>query len=388
MHSESGFKRKPRHFWRRCVLGIFMLTIAASSVAIAQEKSGEQTSYSVLARWATDNTSLRPVTYDDDVLYVAGDISVEAWDTRTGTRIWRHTLDDGADFRPRLTGNAVIVTGRKFIIALARHTGDVLWSLYPEQNPNDPFEPVATPLVHDERVFLGVGPMMTALGEDGAVVWERATHQRKGIWYAPTVFEGNTILFGPGDGILYALDYDTGAVKWTLDNAKKWQYLRQLHVSDKVLVAGGYKDNLFGVDLTTGTLKWDWYSGNFINSHLVHEGAAYLWSPTGWVYCLDVESGKVNWRTKSDYFPNKKRTKRPWAPVLAELVARGTALYILDMQNILHILDTQTGKERRSISFHERLRPFIVPAPKSPRLFMGSAKGEILYIELNEESSK
>jgi hypothetical protein len=74
----------------------------------------------------------------------------------------------------------------------------------------------------------------------------------------------------------------------SVERMAEWQYLRQLQVSGEVLVAGGYKEKLYGLDLADGRQRWAFSAGNFINSQHVADGVAYLWSPTGWLYAIDT----------------------------------------------------------------------------------------------------
>ena len=384
MMLDQSFKTDWRKMRRRLVLGALALIMATPFFSL-HSVAAENSQFKVLGRWATDNENLRPVTYDANVLYAAGETSIEAWDTQAGKRLWSHKLVTPADFRPRLAGDNVLAIGRKFLTALDRKTGEVRWSYRPEK-------PIGAPFFYKDRIYLGVGNLMTALDADGKVAWTRSTIDAKGIWYAPTASGHGDILFGPGDGLLYALNPDTGEVRWTTEEpkekSKKWQYLRQLHVSNGTIVAGGYKDNLFGIDAATGKKTWYWYSGNFINSHLVYDGAAYLWSATGWVFSMDAKTGKRNWRAKSDYFPKASGKRRPWAPVMAELVADEKGVYVLDMQYVLHVLDHFNGKETVTIELGEKLRPFVALVPNTRQMFLGNNKGELLHIELAAENFK
>ncbi len=63
-----------------------------------------------------------------------------------------------------------------------------------------------------------------------------------------------------------------------------------------------YKEQLYGLDLRDGRERWVFNAGNFINSHHVADGTAYLWSPTGWVYAIDTASGQVRWRHRTTDF--------------------------------------------------------------------------------------
>ncbi|MBL6931848.1 MAG: PQQ-like beta-propeller repeat protein [Rhodospirillales bacterium] len=339
--------------------------------------SAEPTPYNVLGRWATENQTLRPVTFDGQNLYLAGEKTIEAWDTKSGKRLWEKALEKGADFRPRLAGDLVLANSKTYMMALDRKTGETRWSIKPDT-------PLGTPYYHNGSIILGVGHLLTSFdAATGKIKWTMSTDQAKGIWYAPTAFGKEHLLVGMGDGFLYSLVAETGEVEWQVDRSKEWQYLRQLYVWDGILVAGGYKDNLFGLNAATGEEAWYWYSGNFINSHLVYGGATYLWSPTGWVYSLDAKTGKRNWRTKSDYFPRKSKKRTPWAPVMAEIVADEKGIYVLDMKNVLHIMDHKTGEGTSAIQFTENLRPFVVLEAGTKRMFLGNRKGEILYVEIN-----
>lgn len=361
---------------KRCCQVIVLALIVAAPFLFPSSARAETDQYNLLGRWATDNQTLRPITFDGQYLYLAGEKTIEVWDVNNGTRLWRKLLESGADFRPRLAGDLVLASSKTYMLALDRKTGETRWLLKPDT-------PLGTPYYHNGRIILGVGHMLTSFdATNGKAMWEMSSDQAKGIWYAPTSYGKDHILAGLGDGILYSLNADTGDIEWKVDRAKEWQYLRQLYVSGDTLVAGGYKDNLFGLDAATGEKTWYWYSGNFINSHLVYNGAAYLWSPTGWVYSIDAKTGKRNWRTKSDYFPRKSKKRTPWAPVMAESVADESSLYVLDMKNVLHIMDHDSGRETSAVQFKEKLRPFVVLQKGTKRLFLGNRKGEILYVEL------
>ncbi|MFZ4539946.1 MAG: PQQ-binding-like beta-propeller repeat protein [Propionivibrio sp.] len=93
--------------------------------------------------------------------------------------------------------------------------------------------------------------------------------------------ESIVILFKVQNGVLYALSLADGALKWRLDDSREWQYIRQMYVSGQVLVAGTYTELLYGIAVDSGKILWKFKAGNFINSHHVAGGSAYLWSPTG-----------------------------------------------------------------------------------------------------------
>ncbi len=188
------------------------------------------------------------------------------------------------------------------------------------------------------------------------------------------------MLLGPGDGLLYAFSASDGRIIWKVDHESDWQYLRQLHLSGEILVAGGYHDEIFGIRVRDGKIIWRFNSGNFINSHLVTKGKAYFWSPTGWIYALDALNGSVVWKHRTTDFQKRSR-KRNWAPIMAELVADDKRLFILAMNNVIHVLDLESGDKLDKIKLSEAVRPFIRLEESAARFLVGSKKGEILHLK-------
>jgi len=143
-----------------------------------------------------------------------------------------------------------------------------------------------------------------------------------------------------------------------------------------VLVAGSYKELLYGISVTHGRVLWAFNAGNFINSHHVAGDTAYLWSPTGWVYAIDIQNGKVRWRHRTS---NYGQASANWGPMMAELVANGEHLYALDMFNVLHVLSLQTGDEVQRIVFAQGLRPTVLPRPNAQAV-VATNQGDIQLV--------
>jgi outer membrane protein assembly factor BamB len=104
---------------------------------------------------------------------------------------------------------------------------------------------------------------------------------------------------------------------------------------------------------------------------------AYLWSPTGWIFAIDATSGALRWRHRTtDY----GRRAGNWAPVMAELVSEQRRIYALAMDDVLHVLDTASGKEIYRLTLPERVRPSVLPIPGHGLAF-AAAQGDALLIE-------
>lgn len=327
----------------------------------------------LLRRWPTGNRLLAPVARFDRGIVCVGDRSLALIDPEMAepVRILAHGLAGGAVFRPRIAGEFAICAGRQEIGAWNLTTGLCAWRHRARWQ-------LGAPCVHDEQVFFGDGHELVALDlADGAARRRFAAVADTLISYAPAA-SGDTVLVGPGDGRLYALSTSNGRLRWKLDGTEEWQYLRQLHVGGEVLVAGGYKEKLYGIDIASGRRLWEFSAGNFINSHHVADGTAYLWSPTGWLYAIDTTSGQVRWRHRTtDY----RGDAGQWASVHAELATLGDHLYALDLANVLHVLSTVDGREIARHALPEPVRPFVLPLARD-QVMIGVTSGDLLLVTL------
>ncbi len=166
-------------------------------------------------------------------------------------------------------------------------------------------------------------------------------------------------------------------MQWQVDRYNDWQYLRQLDISNGMLVAGGYHDEMFGIDPNNGEIKWRFVAGNFINSELVSDGLVYFWSPTGWIYALDTADGKVRWRHRTINWANPTYPGS-WSSIMAEIEADERYIYILAMDDVLHQLDKKTGEEVSCLTLEDDMRPFVTLTYTKGELIFGTKRGEIV----------
>lgn len=326
---------------------------------------------SVLRQWASDNALLAPLTQFEGEVFFIGDRHVGRIDPALAAPLWNvaHGLSKGAVFRPRVAGGLVIGSGLHELGAWGLDRGDPRWR-------HAAHTQMGVPWVTPERTYVGDGHELLALDHaDGAVRWRFAGTPDTLASYAPTL-AGDTVLFGPGNGQLYALAASDGRLRWQLDRSSEWQYLRQLYVRGSVLVAGSYKELLYGISVADGKVLWTFNAGNFINSQHVAGDTAYLWSPTGWVYAIDIQNGNVRWRHRTT---NYGQSAANWGPLMAELVAHGEHLYALDMFNVLHVLSLETGDEVRRVAFPQGLRPTVL-ARANAQAVVATNQGDIQLV--------
>lgn len=354
---------KRRHFLAALTAGGLWPTCVVSAATQAPR---------VLRRWVSGNSSLVPLALLDGHVLFSGDLTLGRIDPVRTAPVWTvpHQLSSDAVYRPRAAGQSVIAGGQHELGAWHFKDGQRRW--LHQANIQ-----VGTPFVTNERTYVGDGHELLALdNRTGAIDWRFAGTPDTLASYAPTV-AGDTVFFGPGNGLLYALNKADGTLKWQLDDSKEWQYIRQMYVSGQVLVAGTYTELLYGIAIDSGKILWKFKAGNFINSHHVAGDTAYLWSPTGWIYAIEVAGGKVRWRHQTTRYGNHTAN---WGPMMAELVTFEGKLYCLDMNQVLHVLALDDGRELLRIPFAHDLRPSVSPL-KNSRAVMASESGEVQLVQ-------
>lgn len=72
-------------------------------------------------------------------------------------------------------------------------------------------------------------------------------------------------------------------------------------VNDGVAYVGSEDQNLYAIEVETGTLKWKFPTGGAVHtSPAYYNGVVYLGSFDGYYYALDAETGKEKWRFKTE----------------------------------------------------------------------------------------
>ena len=111
------------------------------------------------------------------------------------------------------------------------------------------------------------------------------------------------VYFGSGDGNVYALDAQTGDLKW------KFQTGDVVHASpayaDGVVFVGSWDSYFYALDARTGAEKWRFHGGEdalmhnqvgFQSSAAVVNGVVYVGCRDSNLYAIDAATGKEKWR--------------------------------------------------------------------------------------------
>ena len=113
------------------------------------------------------------------------------------------------------------------------------------------------------------------------------------IWSTPVINDG-IAYFGTQGGTIYALDLNTGAIKWQYETGGAVVAKPLIHKS--MLIVGSFDRQLYALDLRSGSLRWQFQAGNWWWASPVSAGRT-IFAPAmdGKVYALD-ENGRELWQ--------------------------------------------------------------------------------------------
>ncbi len=111
------------------------------------------------------------------------------------------------------------------------------------------------------------------------------------IGTAPTVVNGVAYV-GSNDGNVYALDSESGALKWKASGSNGNS---SPAVSGELVYSGG-NGKVYALDAQTGAESWSYPTGGAVaSSPVVVNGVLFTGSADGKVYALDAASGSFKW---------------------------------------------------------------------------------------------
>jgi eukaryotic-like serine/threonine-protein kinase len=279
----------------------------------------------------------------------------------------------------------------------------------------------SSPLIYDNTVYFGcLDSVFYAIDlRSGKLQWKFLTGGS--IRSTATVQDG-LLYFTSGDGKLYCLDLK-GRLHWSFAARSDKQYDFADYFQSTPVISGdaiffGSGDGYFyAVNLSDGTLKWEFQSGGVIHSTPATDGnKIYFGSFDGFIYALSANDGSLAWKFKTvghAYFPKgEAQGSQVIAGGLVISGARDYNVYALDSEKgychwnkvftkgwvlantihdsvlylagaderILASADPQTGKTiwKQDMEFLQ----FGPPVFNNDRLYIGTTIGKLHGIDL------
>jgi outer membrane protein assembly factor BamB len=194
---------------------------------------------------------------------------------------------------------------------------------------------------------------------------------------SPAVVDGK-VYFGSGDGKLYALDAETGAIKWRF--VTHGVVHASPAVADGTVYFGSWDTFFYAVDAATGQEKWRFKTNEDSQFHnqtgiqssaAVADGLVYFGCRDSHLYALDVKTGKQVWS-----YP----TRGTWI-VTSPAVRDGTVYFETSDTSLFRAVDAKTGKDKFSLQAAQ-LFLFSSPALAGDIAYFGSFDGRFYAVDL------
>jgi eukaryotic-like serine/threonine-protein kinase len=242
----------------------------------------------------------------------------------TGEVAWRFSADGPIHASPAISNGLVIAaTSRGRVFAVDERTGRIRWSLktgkpIPTNTPSHPFYDcdyyTSSPVIADSTVVIGAldGGVYALNLMNGHRRWRTQT---RGRIVATPAISGGTVVVGSFDGRVYALDLATGAPRWvfhtigdTIDLAKAGFDRRGIQSSAAIVrgmvFVGSRDDGLYALDAQSGTVRWrvshrgSWVVGS---PAVDEDGRVFVGSSDGhFVQAVDATTGSELWHVPTD----------------------------------------------------------------------------------------
>jgi outer membrane protein assembly factor BamB len=300
---------------------------------------------------------------------------------------------------------------------------------------------VSSPAVVGDTVFAGnTDNFLYAVNRDsGALTWKFETKGR--VVSSPAV-AGGMVYFGSYDGNFYAVDATSGALKWKFATAGErrfaakhlhgaepaaetmpdpWDcYLSSPTVANGKVIFGSGDGTVYALDAASGAKVWAFKTGNVVHaSPAIANGTVYIGSWDTFFYALDAATGAEKWRFKTGddeaihnqtgiqssaavagdmvffgardahlYALNAKTGAKAWdfstkgSWVIASPAVRGGHVYVgTSDTGLLFDFDAKTGKLNATVDL-KGWPLFSSPALSGGMLYAGSMKGVLHAVDL------
>jgi outer membrane protein assembly factor BamB len=324
----------------------------------------------------------------NDLLYVgSSDGYIYAIDAKAGAERWRYDAGSAVTSTPAVVdGHLYSGTYDGSFVALDAASGKVLWSVKTGPDAQlawgyesgDLFS--SSPTVAGEKVLFGGGDgFLYALeSSTGRELWKVKTGGR--VRSSPAVDHG-VVFFGSFDGSLYAVELESGKQKWryetegsSLDSGQFGYDRKSIQsspaVADDTVFFGARDGFLYAVGAEDGQLRWRFdHKISWVNSSpAVSDGLVYAGSSDGkFIQCVEARSGKEVWRLKTESL------------VWSSPAVVGRALYAGDWAGNLYALDRSNGGELWRYRVQKRI--LSSPLVEGGRLYFGSDDGAVYALK-------
>ncbi|HTK95277.1 MAG TPA: PQQ-binding-like beta-propeller repeat protein [Terriglobales bacterium] len=299
-------------------------------------------------------------TVADGVIYIASlDGYMHAIDEETGKEKWNFKSSMPIASTPAVAnGTLYFVSSRGALAALDIATGKPKWvcpteyerkfeakNLHgypsPAQTIPDAWDIyISSPAVDGNKVIFGSGDgnVYAVDASNGQVLWKSATGD---IVHASPAVANGMVYIGSWDSRFYALDEETGLEKWHFQAGEDPIVHNQVGFQSSAAVDGGVvyvgcrDGHVYALDAATGKKRWDYPTAkSWVNgTPAVRDGVVYVGtSDSSRFMALDARNGRLRWNFDAKAY------------MFSSAALAGDLAYVGDHNGRLYAVDIKTGK--------------------------------------------
>ena len=311
-------------------------------------------------KFHTDGKVISSPAVANDMVYVGStDHNLYAIDQETGTQKWKF------ESKARITSSPAVFGGRVFFgsydgmfYAVDAATGQQKWK----------FQTAGEKRFAGKHLH-GIQP-----------VAETEPDPFDFYLSSPAIWNG-AVYFGSGDGNVYALDMESGKLRWKFTTGDVVH--ASPAISDGVLFIGSWDSYFYAIDAARGKEKWRFKTGEDPDIHnqvgiqssaAVAQGVVYFGCRDSNFYAVDARSGKQKW-----VFNNKGS----WV-IGSPAVKDGKVFFATSDSGLFYELDATSGQPVFSLDF-KHWPMFSSPAIVGNLLYIGSHDGKLRAIDFSTQ---
>ncbi len=319
-----------------------------------------------------------PAVYQNKIYFGSGDGYMYCLDENSGNPLWKFKSGGAITSSPAISNNKIYFASKDdFLYCINSDNGEQMWKFN--------------------------------LGKDLFYRWEFDYYMS-----SPTILSG-VVYIGSGDGNLYAINSVTGKFLWKYSTGSRIRSTPA--ISDGILYFGDFAGKLYALDLKTQRPKWIFETDGvkikiedfvfdraaLISSPTIYGNAVLVGSREGCLYCVDKETGKLNWKddqkmswvistpaiykgnvlvgTSDGHFVkslNIKNGAEVWryktaTPVWSSIAIAGNVAYGGDYSGNFFALNADDGKKFWEINTEDRIHSS--PVVHNGAIYFGSDDG-------------
>lgn len=192
-----------------------------------------------------------------------------------------------------------------------------------------------------------------------------------------TVVDG-TVYVGALDGILYAIDAQTGKQIWTYQ--ANGHIKASPSVNNGVIYFGDGEGVFHAVDTSTQQMKWQFSTeGEIISSANFIGDRVLFGSYDGFLYCLNQENGELIWKFETEGYVHG--TPGIWTQPTNETGDVRNFVIVTGCDSYLRVLNIDDGTQTQQVNLGAYVG--ASPAISSNHIYCGTYGSEVLGVNLD-----